>query len=774
MAICRGVNYSKYGIRLKLAIVALLIFLVWDVDLGLFEGMFGLFLGQTPHPGATSGNLYEWYFRSTLDHWSTFFGMIFALNYPITSLFYRKLEAKPFIWQWVGKGAVGAALLAAFIAWVLGPFSQPKLEYNATNAYFGFIPLITFVYFRNLTPTLRSYSLDLLHQIGKTTLETYLMQHHIWLTSDAKSLLTLIPGWPKVNMLVVTIIYYYVSRRLYKLTLFLRGMLLPDNLTKCIRSLVAMFAIILVFVVIAIVLEAMEMLSLSMMAIVSVVTGLLLYQTVVDSTWRLHASDVRSSDASDTDSILSGMTLSKPEKLSTIGSSSPPIVAGIVVMILGLTWHGMAQIGGTKILPLPPGCEAFVNNGMWIPVDGCNEESRGAAFRDYGVSAYATCSNTGTFVWGWNDTQPFTHCRFNQRNQKALKKLLNHRDIVFVGDSMTRHVYHATNRALGVADAGAYKTTINKQSDMNNEIGNIKLQFQWAALAIDQKGKLQDILALSDQGRSQTKPDVVVVGGGAWDRLHVYNTDEERNSHAKIVNDLATTIRLLKKAGIPVVWVVPTTINSDALSEEKRAKMNENEMANMRVVYQTKGVVPAASFVLDGPSYTKDRVKESYDGVHYPLSVYDAGAQILFNAFDWLLPEKDTSDPFQPKKIGLMANPYLGMMMLSFVLIGLVFFDGFMGFFYLASIFVSGVMPNDLYEEAFSALHKKMKLPAIETSSSSRAKSSSATVASRSTMDDARSLASSINGQSERSSVDEEIAALLGTSPKDLEMSLSK
>lgn len=76
-------------------------------------------------------------------------------------------------------------------------------------------------FFSLASQALRSYSLNLLHIIGKTTLETYLMQHHIWLTSDAKSLLTLIPGWPKVNFILVTYIYFTVCWRLYKPMVFI-------------------------------------------------------------------------------------------------------------------------------------------------------------------------------------------------------------------------------------------------------------------------------------------------------------------------------------------------------------------------------------------------------------------------------------------------------------------------------------------------------------------------------------------------------------------------
>ena len=52
---------------------------------------------------------------------------------------------------------------------------------------------------RNHTPGLRAWYSQPLHELGKTTLETYLMQHHLWLSSNAKSLLTIVQGFPKVQ-----------------------------------------------------------------------------------------------------------------------------------------------------------------------------------------------------------------------------------------------------------------------------------------------------------------------------------------------------------------------------------------------------------------------------------------------------------------------------------------------------------------------------------------------------------------------------------------------
>ena len=713
MKLFRSANYKKYQIRLKLLFLAVLIYLFWDVESPVWKMVHLPFLSEKPMLGATGGSMWEWYFRTTLDHWSTFLGMLFALNYPITSLWYRKLEAQPPHKEWLGKGIVGVVLLGAFVAWVMGPFQQPKLEYNSTNAYFGFVPLITYIYFRNVTPTLREYSLDLLHQIGKTTLETYLMQHHIWLTSNAKSLLTLIPGWPRVNMLVVTAIYFFTSRRLYKLTLHLRGILLPNDRNACLKSLMGLSGIIGGFYAMAMTLEAYGYTSLTVLAAICVVCGFILYRTVIDASWDYYR---KTAPLAKDDQVLQGAeNVERPDFESSISRIASPIFGAMALFVLGLTWHGMAEAGAGKIQPLPEHCSVFANDGQWIPINGCNEGMRAEAYRNYDTVGFATCGSTGSYAWGWNITDPSTYCRFARRDSRQLKKALNKRRLLFIGDSMTRNTYHAMMRALGVEGSGGYDATGAKHADISNEVGSINVDFVWAPLASDQLAAFQNLnrkLAKGDEWE-RGFPDLIVVGGGAWDRLHQYATEEDQDSLKETLRELKTQIISMEEEGAPVTWLVPTTINDRALNtEEKRDHMTELDMEDMRDVYADIGLLSACSFVVDGPAFTKSRRKESYDGVHYPPQVYDAGAQILANAMDWLLPERDdTGEDFVPMQPGRMANPYLGLMMLCFVFVGLMFFDGFMGVSYLASMCVGGIMPNDLFEEAFTTLHKKANLP---------------------------------------------------------------
>lgn len=112
-------------------------------------------------------SLWEWYFRTSLDHWSTLLGMVFALNFPLATRWLQKVEELPAGKQVAVKGITGLGMGGAFLWWAASIFPQTKLDYNLTNSYFGFIPLLAYIYFRNLTPALRMWHSGLLHDIGK-------------------------------------------------------------------------------------------------------------------------------------------------------------------------------------------------------------------------------------------------------------------------------------------------------------------------------------------------------------------------------------------------------------------------------------------------------------------------------------------------------------------------------------------------------------------------------------------------------------------------------
>ena len=281
-------NHTKWGIRLKLAAVACVIFLVWDVPKHcLFKVFFTPLLGRSPIIGATGGSLWEWYFRTSLDHWATFLGMVFALNYPLMQAWFSQVDgtvhavgessridtgdrkyprcmrhvvncqqsnfycsnALRSLSARIVKGMTAVAIGLVGFWWSITFFPLVKPDYNVTNPYFAFFPLLVYIFFRNLTPALRSVYLVPLHNIGKTTLETYLLQHHVWLTSNAKTLVTIVPGgYPLINALVVTVLFVALSQELYRITMSLRGMLLPDDTRVCVRNFITIAGTVSLFV----------------------------------------------------------------------------------------------------------------------------------------------------------------------------------------------------------------------------------------------------------------------------------------------------------------------------------------------------------------------------------------------------------------------------------------------------------------------------------------------------------------------------------------------
>ena len=490
-------NNKLWFLRCKLGLLGLIIFAVWDTNnLGIFQWMqqhFSIIFSEESIPGAPYGTMWEWYFRSFLDHWSALLGMVFALNLPVVSLFFRKLEARSFGRQWIGKLSMLAGMLYAFSSWVHGPMMMVKEEYNTTNPYFGFIPLLLYVYIRNLTPTMRSHSMKLLREIGKITLETYAMQHHIWLTSNSKTLLVFLPNYPRLNMMLVTLSFVFISRKVHKLTMVLRDILLPNNRQHCIRSMSVMTAVITGFYFTAFVLCRMQLVSIISIALVSILCGGLLYQTVMDSTWLDYHNAVKKAKEDEDDDDITMFADKSELSFSIAGSDNesivarlcPPMIGILFLIVLGSVWNILVASSASSVGSLPPECAMYANEGSWARVYTCNESDRAMAYRDHNVVSLGTCPPQGTGrIWVWNEKSSYPHCRFGQRGESKLKSILGGRNLLFIGDSMTRNLYHASLRAMGIKDAGAYDATMPKHTDLHRVMwDSTSVNFKWVCLS---------------------------------------------------------------------------------------------------------------------------------------------------------------------------------------------------------------------------------------------------------------------------------------------------
>ena len=152
-------------------------------------------VGTVVHP------LHEWFFRSGLDRYVWIFGMLCANFHPTTEKFLVWMDNLPRGARFATRATLASALGVVAYFYCVNVFFLPKREYNALHPYTSWVPILVYILMRNLTPTLRAYSLTYFAFLGKITLETYIGQFHIWLhtgvpNGQPRSLLTIIPDYP--------------------------------------------------------------------------------------------------------------------------------------------------------------------------------------------------------------------------------------------------------------------------------------------------------------------------------------------------------------------------------------------------------------------------------------------------------------------------------------------------------------------------------------------------------------------------------------------------
>ncbi|KAH9496689.1 Protein REDUCED WALL ACETYLATION 2 [Bulinus truncatus] len=167
--------------------------------------------------------LHEWIFRARLDHWACFFGMLCAYNYPHFEALMHYLDSKSIsrneeIKKLCIRGVMGGAGMVLGFVWYFYFMTRDKYEYNAVHPYTSAIPILVYIVLRNIHPYIRSYHVNLFAWLGKITLETYLSQLHIYLLSNARTLLVFIHGYPLLNFSLTTIMYLLTSHALFKVT----------------------------------------------------------------------------------------------------------------------------------------------------------------------------------------------------------------------------------------------------------------------------------------------------------------------------------------------------------------------------------------------------------------------------------------------------------------------------------------------------------------------------------------------------------------------------
>lgn len=167
---------------------------------------------------AISWNLMEWRFRMFLDMYIVYIGMILAVLYQrytrpanpnqtidiIIRLTKTYSETFTFITFFTS-----LFLLPGF--WALIRRSPNKEDYNWWQPYISFIPILSFVTIRNSHRILRKYHSTALAWLGRCSLETYVLQYHIWLAGDTSGLLRIGLWGRRTEAVILTSLFLWIS-----------------------------------------------------------------------------------------------------------------------------------------------------------------------------------------------------------------------------------------------------------------------------------------------------------------------------------------------------------------------------------------------------------------------------------------------------------------------------------------------------------------------------------------------------------------------------------
>jgi len=206
----------------KFLVYFLVVFVVFDVpgiSTALFKP-FGFVLNF-------KGSIHEWVFRSTLDHYATFVGMMCAYFHPNFEALLKRINSHRR--GYIIVGVTTCVLLVINYHWFKHVYLLDKYAYNKRHPYTFFIPMLTYIFIRNSTVFLRRWHCGLFGHLGKITLETYISQLHIYLIQDAKGILVIFPDYPLMNFLVNSLIYISFSNVLFHATNALNAYIFPSD-----------------------------------------------------------------------------------------------------------------------------------------------------------------------------------------------------------------------------------------------------------------------------------------------------------------------------------------------------------------------------------------------------------------------------------------------------------------------------------------------------------------------------------------------------------------
>lgn len=650
MAVNPSWNQDVKLMSLKLVIAAAVIFLVWDTRCGLFGMLFG-WLGTEPigHMPAY-GTQFEWYFRSSIDHYTALFGMLSAHCLPHFVAWLRHVELQMPSTVLVAKTFVALTMLCGLCIWWFGVGSLPQSNFIPLHAYTCWVPIAAYVVLRNICAPLRRYHLALFREIGTTSLETYLLQHHLWLSSNAASWLVLVPSFPVVNAVATTILFVAASRALFRSTLALREAILPDCPWACARNLSLLAAGVALAGVGSWALLANEAGPLVLFAAV-LALGSLCSAAILRPRPQAAATSEEGSGVPHVWTSAFGVALvlfvacpavawlaAKRDAMNVVpdrfGDSSGPV------------WRG------------PTSCAEAGDRPPSLPRDGPGGSANMAECCNWaspGLWQQAEGGNHATWEWQASPVQ----CHFNTG---GFRNEFCGRDVVFAGDSAVRSVYFAFAELLG---EDAQPETGDKHSDhsiarsapcnrFRPSVGG-RISFLWRPFAVD-------LVSVAQNQSLAGSP--LVLSAGMWDALH----NQDHGGVTSYRAEMAKLRNALAERSAPAVWMTTTAVQDDALdSDEQRAQMTEAQLDPYRA--EALVLTPATAAVLDAHKITAPEAGagQAPDGVHYPPFVQGVLGETVARILSATLPPSSVHLP--TRDLEGLTSPLYGSMVVLLVVV---------------------------------------------------------------------------------------------------------
>lgn len=204
-------NKNAAFLLIKLVVAAGLVHVLIQVP-GVLEGIFSV-LSLIFN---IKWNASEWRFRVALDLWIVFGGMLFA--YAFIKFSELKIAERD-SWPNIRRYSIISSVAALVWYFYFELTRENKFVYNAYHPYISIVPILGFVILRNATPFLRMTTSKIFIFVGHCSLETFIIQFHVWLANDTKGLLMVLPPrWRFLNFVITTIIFIYISHHVAKAT----------------------------------------------------------------------------------------------------------------------------------------------------------------------------------------------------------------------------------------------------------------------------------------------------------------------------------------------------------------------------------------------------------------------------------------------------------------------------------------------------------------------------------------------------------------------------